>query len=107
MKSFVKTRKELNEEVDASDLNIAEEILDSLVELVGSEEEVEEAAEAAYNDLKSAHDAKELEVYFDNENPSQLAMSALIVKLVNSGKLDPKDADSFMNNNPELDDKDN
>lgn len=101
MKSFIKTRSQLNEEIDSTELNIAEEILDQLVELVGSEEEVEEAAESAYNDLKSAHDADELEVYFDNEEPSYLALSSLLVKLVNTGKLDPKDADIFISKKQE------
>lgn len=99
MKKFVKDRITLlreSEDLDVSELDIADKILDELVELVGSEEEVEKAAEDAYNDLKSAYDAKEIEVYFEDEVPENLAMSALVVKLVNSGKLEPKEADRFI-----------
>ncbi len=99
MKKYVKDRITLlreSEDLDVSELDIADKILDELVELVGSEEEVEKAAEDAYNDLKSAYDAKEIEVYFEDEVPENLAMSALVVKLVNSGKLEPKEADRFI-----------
>lgn len=102
MKKFVKDRITLlreSEDLDVSELDIADEILNELVELVGSEEEVEKAAEDAYNDLKSAYDAKEIEVYFEDEVPENLAMSALVVKLVNSGKLEPKEADRFIGKN--------
>jgi hypothetical protein len=97
MEKFVKERSSfINEK---NDLDLAEGILDDLVELVGSEEDVEKAAEDAYNDLKSAYDADELEVYFEDEVPENLAMSALVVKLVNSGKIEPKDADRFIGKN--------
>ena len=86
MEKFVRERSSFVNVNEDNDLDIAEGILDELVELVGSEEEVEKAASEAYNDLKSAYDADEIEVYFENEVPENLAMSALVVKLVNSGK---------------------
>jgi hypothetical protein len=80
----------------ASELNLAEEILDELIEAVGSEEDVEKAAEEAYNDLKDAYESDEIEMMEKEGVPENLAMSALIVKLVEQGKLDPKKADKFI-----------
>ena len=104
MEKFVKERSSfVNEE---NDLDLAEGILDELVELVGSEEDVEKAAEAAYNDLKSAYDADEIEVYFEDEVPENLAMSALVIKLVNSGKIEPNEADRFIGKNSDSSEED-
>ena len=77
------------------ELNIEESILDSLVELVGSEEEVEAAAEAAFNDLTSALEKEEIEMS-EEDVPEKLALAALVVKLVEMGKLGPNEADSFI-----------
>jgi len=105
MENLVKTMKEfkgtldVNEEVDSAELDLAEEILDELVEAVGSEEDVEKAAEEAYNDLKNAYDSDEIEMMEKEGVPENLAMSALIVKLVEQGKLDPKKADKFIGDN--------
>jgi hypothetical protein len=78
-----------------SELNIDDSILDALVELVGSEEEVEAAAEASFNDLTSAFENDELEMSEDDV-PEKLAIAALVVKLVEMGKLGPDEADSFI-----------
>lgn len=77
------------------DLNIDIEILDELVELVGSEEDVEEAAKSAFEDLTAAVEADEVEMT-EEDVPEKLAMAALLVKLVEMGKLDPADADKLI-----------
>ncbi len=100
MERLIKTpgdfRNQKMQESESNDLNLAEEILDELVEAVGSEEEVEKAAEEAYNDLKNAYESEEIEMMEKEGVPENLAMSALIVKLVEQGKLDPKKADKFI-----------
>lgn len=77
------------------DLNIDEDILDALVELVGSEEEVESAAEESFNDLMSAFENNELEAS-EEMVPEKLALAALLVKLVELGKIGPEEADTFI-----------
>ena len=90
--------EEVNEEIDTYELELAEELLDELVEAVGSEEEVEAAAKAAYEELKDAYESNEIEM-MEEGIPENLAMSALIIKLVENGKLDPKKADAFIGDN--------
>jgi hypothetical protein len=86
----------LYESIDENvDMNIDTAILDELVELVGSEEEVEEAAKSAFEDLSAAANADEVEMT-EEDVPEKLAMAALLVKLVEMGKLDPADADKLM-----------
>lgn len=80
---------------DEVELNLGEEALDALVELVGSEEEVEIAAQAAHEELLSAFEKNEIELGED-DIPEKLAVSALIVKLVELGKLGPEEADQFI-----------
>jgi hypothetical protein len=77
------------------DLNIDTKILDALVDIVGSEEEVESAAEESFNELMSAFENDELEAS-DEMVPEKLALAALIVKLVELGKIGPDEADSFI-----------
>jgi hypothetical protein len=72
-----------------------EALLDELVELVGSEEDVEEAAEEAYAELSSAAENGELEMS-DEDMPEKLVVAALLVKLVQNGKLGPDDADELI-----------
>lgn len=79
----------------ADELNIDESILDSLVELVGSEEEIEEAAEAAFMDLTAAFEKNEIEMEEDSV-PENLALASLILKLVEMGKIGPEEADAFI-----------
>ena len=81
------------EESKQFDLN--EETLEHLIELVGSEEDVEMAAKASHDDLLKASEAGEIE-YQEESVPEKLAIAALIVKLVELGKLGPEDADSFI-----------
>ena len=79
----------------SEELNINDDILDALVELVGSEEEVESAAEAAFNDLSASFEKNEIEMS-DEAVPEKLAVAALIVKLVELGKIGPEEADQFI-----------
>lgn len=94
MKNYVKLYEhEESEELDNFD--IPERVIDEIVEMVGSEEDVEAAAESAFNDLKSESDAGNLEVH-DEAVPENLALSALIVKLVEMGKLSAEQADELL-----------
>lgn len=76
-------------------LDLDTQILDELVELVGSEEEVEAAAKEAHDDLVAAFERNEVEIDEDSV-PEKLAIASLILKLVEMGKLGPEDADSFI-----------
>jgi hypothetical protein len=83
-------------DVESFDLDTA--LLDELVELVGSEEEVELAAQEAHEELIAAQEEGSLEGGEDMI-PEKLAVAALIVKLVEMGKLSPEEADSFIEKN--------
>lgn len=72
------------------------DLIEELVELVGSEEEVEAAAELCYNELMDAFSKNEVELGDDEVLPETLAFSALVIKLVELGKLDPEDAEDFL-----------
>lgn len=76
-------------------IDIDDALLDELIELVGSEEDVEEAAESAYNKLMAASESDDIE-FNDDDVPEKLAIAALMVTLVESGKLDPQDADDLI-----------
>lgn len=80
------------------DLDIDAELLDKLVELVGSEEDVEEAASAAFEELADAAGKDAVEMA-DEDIPEKLAIAALVVKLVELGKIGPEDADQFIADN--------
>jgi hypothetical protein len=82
------------EEMETS-FELDESLLEELVELVGSEEEVEEAAEEAHADLADAAENGELEMSED-DIPEKLVIAALLVKLVEKGKLGPDDADGLI-----------
>jgi hypothetical protein len=89
----------INESAEGmEELNIDDSIIEELVELVGSEEDIEAAAEAAYNDLMAAAESDSVEMK-DDDVPEKLAIAALIVKLVEMGKLGPDEADEFIANN--------
>ena len=77
------------------DINVDETILDALVELVGSEEDVEAAAKASFDDLTAAFEKGELSIS-EEDVPERLAMAALMVKLVELGKIGPEEADAFI-----------
>ena len=80
---------------EESDTNIDEAIIDALVEIVGSEEEVESAAKEAHDDLMSAFEKNEVEMA-DGDVPEKLAVASLIIKLVELGKIGPEEADEVM-----------
>lgn len=80
---------------DEAGMDFDESLIDSLVELVGSEEEVEAAAQAAHDDLMSAFEKNEVEIK-EEDVPEKLAVAALILKLVEMGKLGPEEADEIM-----------
>ena len=84
-------------EMEESELSfeLDETMLDELVELVGSEEEVEAAAEEAYDDLEKAAEKGEVEVS-DEDVPEKLVIAALLVKLVEKGMIGPEDADGLI-----------
>ena len=82
-------------QVELDDLDINTELLDKLVELVGSEEEIEEAAQLAFEELSTA--AKEGQVEMaDGDIPEKLAIAALLVKLVELSKIGPEEAEEFI-----------
>ena len=92
--------KSVNEFLNESDdnlenINIDETVLDELVDLVGSEEDIENAAELALSDLQKAFDKNEIEIK-EGDIPETLALVSLIVKLVELGKLGPEEADAFI-----------
>lgn len=73
-------------------------IIENLVDIVGSEEEVESAAKEAFEELKASFEKNEVEIK-DGESPDSLAMAALVLKLVETGKLGPQEADKFIEEN--------
>jgi hypothetical protein len=74
-----------------------ETILDKIVDIVGSEEEVEQCAKEAYEELQMAFNKGEKEFgEEDAKSASNLAVSALIVKLVEKGSIGPQEADDLL-----------
>lgn len=85
----------ITNESEESSAELDTKLLDELVELVGSEEDVESCAKEAFEELEKAF--KENKVEVKGEDPAEkLAMASLIVKLVEKGKLGPEDADTFI-----------
>jgi hypothetical protein len=97
MKRIMSLREYKLNEMEESGLSfeLDETMLDELVELVGSEEEVEAAAEEAYDDLEKAAEKGEVEVS-DEDVPEKLVIAALLVKLVEKGMIGPEDADGLI-----------
>lgn len=97
MRRVMSLREYRINEMEESDMpfELDESLFDELVELVGSEEDIEEAAGAAYDDLESAAKNGEVEIS-DDEIPEKLVIAALLVKLVETGKLGPDDADGLI-----------
>ena len=83
---------------EGSEVSVDPTIIENLVELVGSEEEVELAAKEAFEELKKAFDDNDVELK-EGDAPESLAMSALVLKLVEKGKLGPQEADTFIEEN--------
>lgn len=79
-------------------LDLDTKILDELVELVGSEEEVEAAAKEAHDDLVAAFERNEVEIDEDSV-PEKLAIASLVLKLIEQGKIGPEEADRFIADN--------
>lgn len=94
MNNYRIKRYSINESEDMS-IDIDEALLDELVELVGSEEIVEAAAEEAHEKLVAASDSGEIDMK-EEDVPEKLAIAALMVTLVESGKLDPQEADDLI-----------
>lgn len=87
--------EESEESEEFEELGIDTKILDELVELVGSEEDVEAAANAAHQDLMDAFEKNEVEI--DEEDlPENLALASLVLKLVDMGKIETSDAEEFL-----------
>jgi hypothetical protein len=97
MKRIMSLREYKLNEMEESELSfeLDEAMLDELVELVGSEEEVEAAAEESYDDLEKAAEKGEVEVS-DEDIPEKLVIAALLVKLVEKGMIGPEDADGLI-----------
>ena len=85
----------LNEMKEGMPFEIDDSLLDELVELVGSEEEIESAAAAAYADLEEAAQKGEVDIN-DDDVPENLALAALLVKLAEDGKISSEDANGFL-----------
>jgi hypothetical protein len=84
-------------EMEESDmpLDIDTKLIDELVDIVGSEEDIEEAAHAAFDDLARAAEDDSVEMS-EEDVPEKLAVAALMVKLVELGKLSSEDADGLI-----------
>jgi hypothetical protein len=92
---FSKSYVILENEYSDSENSIDETILDAIVDLVGSEEEVEECAREAYEELQKSFERDELATK-EGDTAEKLVIAALIVKLVEKGKLGPAEADNFI-----------
>jgi len=80
-------------------LGLSMGVLDALVELVGSEEEVEDCCREALEELEASQ-SKENEYsgveFEDTDTPASLALAAAIVKCVQRGKISQEEADRFI-----------
>lgn len=87
-----------NESDETVDINVDTKSLETLIDLVGSEEEVEKCAKEAFEELQESFEKNEVELD-EGETAESLAMASLIVKLVEKGKLGPEEADTFIEEN--------
>lgn len=87
--------KKVNEEAGLDSLEIDTTAIEELIELVGSEEEVEKAAAEAYDDLEKAFEKGEVEMS-EEDVPENLAIASLVLKLIEMGSIDPQEADDFI-----------
>ncbi len=74
------------------------QVISNLVDLVGSEKDVEKAAKEAFQELKKSFEKDEIELK-DGDGPVTLTMAALVIKLVEMGKLGPQEADKYIEEN--------
>ena len=72
-------------------------IIEKLVDMVGDESDVEDAAKESFEELQKSFERGELEVD-EMKSAETLAITSLVLKLVENGKLDPLDADDFLEN---------
>jgi len=77
------------------EIDFDETLLDSIVDIVGSEQDVEDCAREAFEELEKAFERDELEVN-DEDVAEKLVIAALIVKLVEKGLVGPEEADQFL-----------
>lgn len=84
----------LNESSE-DNLNVDIELLDDIVNMVGSEEEVEECAKEAYEELKAAFENDEATID-EIDSAELLAVTSLVVKLVEKGKIEPEQAEELL-----------
>ena len=77
--------------------NVDESIIEKLIDIVGSEDDVESAAKESFEELQVSFEKNEIEID-EAQSAENLAISALIVKLVEQGKLGPEEADDFIKN---------
>lgn len=82
-------------ENEESSADIDESVIEKLVDLVGGEDDVEAAAKEAFEELEKAFERNEVKME-EAKSAENLAISALIVKLVERGKLGPEEADDFI-----------
>jgi hypothetical protein len=85
-------------ESEDTDLDMDTSVLSKLVDLVGDEQDIEDCAREAFEDLEKSFERDELKME-EGDQPEKLVMSALIVKLVEKGKLGPQEADEFIDEN--------
>lgn len=89
-------RFRLNEsDGDLERFEMNEELIEELIQIVGSEEDVEAAAEEAYNDLLDAFERDDVEME-EEDVPEKLAVAALIIKLAEKDLLSAEDADGLI-----------
>tara|TARA_Y100000389_G_C17471148_1_gene531092 strand:- start:5102 stop:5413 length:312 start_codon:yes stop_codon:yes gene_type:complete len=84
-------------ENEQNELNIETSILDEIVDMVGSEKDVEECAKEAFEELKDSFENNEASIE-ELESAEELAIASLIVKLVEKGMIGPNDADKLIGN---------
>lgn len=89
-------RFRLNEsDGDLERFEMNEELIEELIQIVGSEEDIEVAAEAAYNDLLDAFERDDVEME-EEDVPEKLAVAALIIKLAEKDLLSAEDAEGLI-----------
>lgn len=90
----LKLEQFLNESLD-DNLNLDIKLLDDIVNIVGSEEEVEACAKEAYEELKASFENDEATID-DIDSAELLSITSLVVKLVEKGKIEPEQAEEIL-----------
>lgn len=76
---------------------IDQSVIEKLVDMVGEESDVEDAARESYEELEKSFERGDLEVE-EMKSAETLAITSLVLKLVDHGKIDPLEADEFLEN---------